>query len=176
MAIIALIGVVIALASVIVAQQVGLIQTKALREANALNRRLASPKIASTVRVEQRYDNGRNFPPWFYLLTTISNEGQLAADDLRGEWKLVPTTREIAERTIPIHLDSLGSSQPYQVQEVRLESGLGPGVWTSRGGSNTIQFAVTIELTCRGLTDQPERYTARNEYDNSSQQMVRVPS
>jgi len=180
----AAIGVAAALVGAFVMQRLGIIQIGLRREghglnkrheAHSLNRRLGSPKITSEIRIEQRHDNGPQFPPWFYLLTTISNQGELAAKHLKGEWKLTSVSGEIAERTIPINLDWLGKSQPYKLRECRLESGLAPEVWTPREGSHNIELEVALKLEYFGHSEnQPEHYRARYQFDHNSQQMVRV--
>ncbi len=143
-------------------------QLLAMLASNRLATVKAEPKIGVGIAVDERYDNGRSYPPFIYLTTTIQNEGELAIRRLKGHWKLF-SAHGVQERIIPINRDVLGSS-PFQFQAQRInESG------ASDQASQNIRFNVDIQFEYFvPADDQPHQYSNSYEFDSKSRQMVPV--
>ena len=118
-----IVGIVVSLLGIYFAQKIGFIQIKLMREANKLNLLRATPKVGTGITVDEQYDNGKAFPPFIYLTTTIYNEGELPINQLSGYWKLL-FPQGLQDLAIPITRDVLGSSAPYELARFKIsESG-----------------------------------------------------
>ncbi len=156
----------VTLFGIYIAQQLGIIQISYQRRAHELNLTKSAPKIGSSIEIDQRYDNGRNYPASLYLITTIYNEGELPASQLNGNWKLT-SSYGVPNRIIPIQWDFLGST-PYKFEAPRIgESGT--------AAHNQFVFEVDIEFDYSIATEnEPQHYSAKYRYDYEHKRMNRI--
>lgn len=165
-----LIGATVVLFGIYIAQRTGYLQVSLMSKAHDLNLVKASPKIDADIRVELQLVNGPNYPPAIFLHTTIHNEGELAAKQLNGYWKL-SSTQDIKPHTIPIRRDFLGST-PYEFEPHGLRTR--GSVWVSPSKTYDVSFEVDIEFDYLALPDdKPEHYSAKYSYHAESGQMIR---
>jgi hypothetical protein len=149
-------------------------QGKTARSALNLNVRKAAPKIGTTAQINKRQVNPPAYPPFYYLVMTIYNEGELPAKQLNGHCKLLSPNKAVKECNIPISRDFLGSS-PYEMEICRLEDGIG-GSTIDIGGSQGQHVRFNVEFEFFGISEEkPEPYSAKYEYDPKSRQLVRIP-
>ena len=158
----------VGLLGIFIAQRTGYLQLSLMGKAHALNVIKATPRVGTTIVVEERYDNGKSFPPFLYLTTTIYNEGELPVSELKGYWKL-SSTHGLANRTIEIQKDFLGST-PYHLQTYRIaESGASDAVL------NRMKFDVDIQFSYLALPDNNSfEYSAKYAYDAGNRQMIKI--
>jgi hypothetical protein len=165
-------GVVATLVVAFVAQRVGVIQIRWMREAHTLNVLKAAPKIGTTIKIEERRENGPAHSPFYYLRISIYNAGDLAAKQLNGHWKLSCTDTSINQCDVPIAIDFLGSAA-HELEPYRLE---GVNLWRAMKGepNHQLRFNVDIQLTYFGLSqNQPDPYIATYRFDQNSRKLIR---
>src|SRR5207249_613012 len=110
------------------------------------------------------------FPPYFYLVATIYNEGELAARKLKGKCRLFSPINEISECNIPIYRDFLGAA-PYELEAIRI---IGTTVSSALMGNTMISMCVEFDFEYFGLVDgKPVKYHAKYQYDHQNRQFVR---
>src|SRR6266478_3262719 len=102
------------------AYRVGYRQGKTAQRALDLNVSKAIPKIGTSVKIDKRQEQPPAFPPFYYLVATIYNEGELPAKQLKGQCKLFSPINDVKQHTIPIDREFLGSKQ-YELNPCRLE-------------------------------------------------------
>jgi hypothetical protein len=147
-------------------------QGKTAQRALDLSVTKAVPKVSTRVRINKRQEESRAFPPSYYLIATIYNEGELPAKQLKGRCKLYSATNDIQEHDIPIETEFLGPSSPLELEAQRI---VGTTVDPGMRGDQNIRFNVDIEFEYLGIPDdKPQKYSARYAYDNQSRQLVRV--
>ena len=153
-----------------IAHKLGWIQISIMKKAHELNRNLATPKIGTTVTIEARTPNSSRLDiVRFFLVTTIYNEGQLAAEKIQGNWNLSGSDSG-QNRMIPIARDYLGQGSPYELEAEEL----GGNTITNaiKGGQATIN--VDVDFTYVGLAqNQKQKYRAQYQYDSRRKKMVR---
>jgi hypothetical protein len=165
-------GIAVTLLCAYVAQRLGWIQVTLAREAHTLNVQKALPKIGASIRLDYSYDNGKAFPPTYYLRTTIYNDGDLAASNLRGYWKLSCPGKYIQQVELQIARDFLGTATPFEMEPYKFTN---RRVDAAFSGSEQISFDVDIDFTYVGLPpDEVGRYHARYTFDNQSKRMARA--
>ena len=158
------------LVSAFVAQRVGRIGNSWMRRSHELNVKLASCKIGTDVRIERRAPNASrpDIRRWF-LVTTIYNEGDCAAQKVHGDWNL-SCSEKIQNRKIPISIEFLGSTK----FELPLQD-LGDTFITQAQSSGKFWAEVDIHLGYTGLDEnKPERYTAKYQFAKNSKRMKQV--
>lgn len=156
-----------------VAHRVGLIQISLMTKVHELNVKLATPQIGTEIRIEDKAVAGWNYYPSYYLRTTIYNEGDLAALDLNGQWKLTSPTKSVAEVDFPIHRDSLRSE--FKLEPVLLS---GPNELLGNAMRNIcdtgLHFNVDIELSYRGIdVNKAQQYKAHYEFDPKNPRLLK---
>jgi hypothetical protein len=167
-----LIGATVTLFGIYIAQSNGLLLYWVAKDEHDLNVRKAKPMIDATVRIDQRQVNPPGYRPFHYIITSIHNHGDLAAQQLKGNWRMHCPNNSIRQYDIPIRRDALGST-PYQFDACQI---IGPNI-DSRlvEGDQSVTLYVDIEFDYLGISpDQPEHYSARWQYDYKNRQMVRV--
>jgi hypothetical protein len=158
---------------VFVGYYIGRRQITIADEEHNLNLLKSSPKIDTTVRINERQVNP--FPaydPFHFIVTGIHNYGDLAARHLKGHWRVYSPDKSIQECDIPIVRDFLGST-PYEFEPFQL---VGPNIdGAIKRGAGRATINVDVEFDYFGVSqDQPQHYSARWQFDSSSKQMVRV--
>lgn len=144
----------------------GIIPISSVREAHTGKVRPAAPKIGTSMNIQEEE---ATFPPFYYMTTSIYNEGELAAKQLSGHWKLFSPDGAVKECEVSIEMDSLLST-PYQSEPCLLQ---GPRVLAAMSGESKIRFQVDIEFDYFGISkDQPQHYSAQYQYDPRSHQMT----
>jgi hypothetical protein len=162
-------GLIIAGIAVGVAYGVGYWQGRSAQKALDLSITKAIPKLGSDVKINKRQENSRAFPPFYYLVATIYNEGELPAKQLHGHCKLFSPENESQQRNIPINRDFLGSA-PFELEAGRLDA-----LFIDPDRPSDARFDVDIEFEYFGIPDdKPQRYTAKYRYDNKSGQMNKI--
>jgi hypothetical protein len=163
-------GVAAALVGTLVLHKVGWIQISIMRKAHKLNVNLATPKIDAVVKIERRTPTStRPDVVRYFLLTTIHNEGQLAAAKINGNWNL-SCSDSGQDRVIPIARDYLGQGKPYDLEPQEL----GGYAITNAINSGHVRINVDINLNFVGLApNKPEKYSTKYRYDPNLKEMVR---
>jgi len=150
------------------ANRAGIIQISLVREVHSRNLRPVAPKVGTSLRIQEEQ---AAFPPFYYLTTSIYNEGGLAAKQLNGYWELSSSDNAVKKCEVSIEMDSLLST-PYQSEPCLLQ---GPSVLAAMRGESKIRFQVDIEFDYFGVSkDQPQHYSAKYQYDPESRQMIRI--
>jgi hypothetical protein len=135
----------------------------------------AAPKIGTAIRIDKRQENPSTYPPFYYLVVAIYNEGGLPAKQVKGNCRVYSATKNVKERSVPIERDFLGISSPSELELCRLEDGVS-GMTVNLGGrgAENIRFNVDIDFSYFGIEDDtPEQYHAHYEYDYKNQQVRR---
>lgn len=163
-------GVAATLVTAYVAHRIGRIQISFMRRAHQLNENLATPKIGTWLKLERRQPNANRADVIrYFLLTTLYNDADPAAQKIDGNWTL-SCSDSGQDRTIPIYRDSLGNI-PYDLEAQELRG----NAITNTINSGQVTINVDIDFTYIGLTpDKAERYTAKYQYDSQQKQMVRI--
>jgi hypothetical protein len=129
----------------------------------------ASPKIATTMRIDQRQEDSAGAAPSFYLVPVIQNQGELPARQLKGRCRVFSPVHKSQERIIPIRQEILGAS-PFELDGVRLD-----GFLIDASRPHDALFHAAIDIEYRGISgDKPLRYSARYAFDQKSLQMIKV--
>jgi hypothetical protein len=156
----------------LVAHRVGFIQITIMRQAHQLNIAKAMPKIGTSLTIDKRQEHSAAFGPSYYLIATIYNEGDLPAQQLKGHCKLFSPINEIKQQDIPIDRELVGRTSPYKLEERRIE---GTSVDAAFRSGQHIRINVDIEFDFLSIPDdRPQHYSAKYEYDNKGQQMIKV--
>jgi hypothetical protein len=165
-------GAVVTLFGIYIAQSVGFLQISFMRKAHELNLGRAVPKLACDIRIIKEQVNPIGYDPFFFLETTIHNEGDFPASHLNGYWKLISPDKTVHEHTIPIRREALGGT-PHKLERVPLTGNLVANAM--RGGYSQISFHVDIDLDYFGLPEnQPQHYTKKSKFDHQTGQVVDV--
>jgi hypothetical protein len=165
-------GVAATLVTAYVMHRIGRIQISFLQRSHELNIVKATPKIGTILRIDERNPNGPAFPTFYFLIATIYNEGDLAAKSLKGNCRLFSPTNQVAERSVQVHRDFLGTTLQYDLAACPIE---GARVQFGMRGAEEIRFNFDIEFQYFGIPDdKPQQYTAKYEYDSKSHQMIRI--
>ena len=164
-------GVLATLGAMYLASRVGWVQIRWMREAHTLNKLKATPKIGTYIRIAERFDNGANFPPSYYVITYIHNEGELPARKLKGYWNLFSPDQSVKAFKTPIEREFLASA-PLELEPHRLE---GTTVWAAMKGEGKIRFNVDIDFVYFGFSEnQQEHYNAQYHFDPQSKRVIRI--
>jgi hypothetical protein len=148
-------------------------QLRINRETLALAALKASPKIGTEIHIDKRQVNPSGFPPFYYLIVTLHNHGELPAKQVKGRCRLFSPTNPLQEHTIPIGFDLLGAS-PRKLAEYRLDD-----VFIDPQRPQTARFNAEIEfdyLGREGLEDKPEHCSIGYEYDGPKDQFNAFPA
>lgn len=146
-------------------------QGKTAQRALNLSVTKAVPKVGTRLKIDKRQENPAGFPPFYYLIATVYNEGELPAKQLKGHCKLYSPTNDVQERDIPFEREFLGSS-PHELEAQKI---VGTTVDPGMRGEQEIRFNVDIEFEYLGIPDdQPQQYSAKYAYDNKSRQLIRI--
>lgn len=163
-----LLGILIGLAGVYVAHHFGWIQVSIMRREQSLNLAKTTPKIGTSIRLKEQ-KHPTHPVSTLVIVTSIYNEGDLAASNLTGDWNL-SCSESGFNRSIPISLDHLGNTRPYE-----METPFG-NVLTWRNVRTGKDITIKIDLTIRytGLAEEGEKpYHAKYRYDPAHQDFVR---
>jgi hypothetical protein len=161
-----MIGFLVALFGIFIAQRTGLLHISIAKKAYDLNVTKATPKIGTSIDIQERHDNGPQYPPFLYLNTTIYNEGELPISQLNGDWKLT-SAYGVPNRAIPIQREYLGTT-PYRFQPYRITQ-------SGTAAHNQFVFDVDIEFDyVVSSINQPQHYSAKYRYDYQSKRMDRI--
>jgi hypothetical protein len=162
-----MIGFLVALFGIFIGQRTGLLHVSIAKKALDLEVTKATPKVGTSIEIDERHDNGPHYPPFLYLTTTIYNEGKLPISQLDGNWKLA-ASYGVPNRTIPIQREYLGSTTPYQFQPYRI---------TQSGTAANNQFVFDVDIEFDYIVppeNQPQHYSAKYRYDYHGKRMNRV--
>jgi hypothetical protein len=134
-------GVAATLVCAFVAQRLGFLQVTLMRQAHTLNVAKAAPRIGCEVTVGLVQILPQIFDPHLVVNIKIYNEGELPAESINGQWKLLPPDPD-RKRVLPIQRDFLGQcenyTQTYQVNE--------SSEWNRQG----VIFDVEVRVFLRG--------------------------
>ena len=163
-------GVVATLVCAFVAHRIGRIQISWMRRSHEISAKLAACKIGTSVQLERRAPNiGRPDIHRWFMVTTIYNEGDCAAQKLHGDWNL-SCSEKFQNRKIPIRVDFLRATK----FELPLQD-LGDSPITQAQSSGKFWAEVDIKFSYLGLDEnKPEKYTAKYQFDKNSNQMKQV--
>jgi hypothetical protein len=129
----------------------------------------ASPKIGTTMRIDQRQEDSAGAARSYYLVPVIQNQGELPARQLKGGCRVFSPVHKSQERIIPIRQENLGAS-PFELDGVRLD-----GFLIEASRPHDALFHVAIDIEYHGVSgDKPLRYSARYAFDQKSLQMIKV--
>jgi hypothetical protein len=135
----------------------------------------AVPKIGTTIRIDKRQENPSNYPPFYYLIATIYNEGELPAQQLKGYCRVYSSEKSVREQSIPIARELLGTSSPCELELGRLESGIsGMALNLGADDGENARFNVDIQFNYSGIQNTPQHYSANYEYDHKSRQIIKI--
>jgi len=168
----ALIGAVVALFGIYIAQSNGLLLYWVAKEEHDLNLRKAAPALDSSVRITERQINPVGYDPFYYIVITIYNHGDLAATQLNGHWRMYSPRQMIQEYNVPIRRDALGAL-PNEFEPYRI---IGPGIEAAiRRHAENVSINVDIEFDYFGFSpEEPQHYAAQWQYDHHNGQMIRI--
>src|ERR1700728_3613880 len=157
-----ILGILIALAGVYVAHRVGWIQVSIMRREQSLNLAKSTPKLGTLIRMEER-KHATHPVSTLVIITSIYNEGDLAASNLKGNWNL-SCSESGFNRSIPISLDHLGTARPYN-----METPFGNvHTWRDVRTGKNITIEIDLKIRYTGLAEQGERpYHAKYRYDSA---------
>jgi len=135
----------------------------------------AAVRLGCSVKVEERQILSAGYNPHLAIVIKLSNEGELAAEGLNGQWKILhPDPAQ--KRVFLLQKDFLGGCEVYSNEYLFQQS----CNWRREG----IAFDVEIELfyslpslpTAKNKTApyEKERYKAIWRYDASGRQMVKL--
>jgi len=143
----------------------GYLELGFMHKAHELNVTKALSRVGCDVRCELRPILGPNFSPHIEIVVNIYNEGELAAQNLTGQWEFAPNYPG-EKRVSQIRRDFLGRCEKYLDSYLIPES----GGWGRQGAP----FDVKIEFfyTIPG-EEQTQYYGARYTYNRDKQQIVR---
>ena len=162
---IALAGVVAALAAVAVGYWIGRKQGQDGERAYQLSLRRAVPRIGTRMELVASPVDNVSRQILYSIQTTIYNDGDLVASKLEGNWKLSSSYSFLnAERVI--REDSLPGPLP-----IKINHDLGyhrQNVWSSPG----VFLKVDIDLTYLGFENKQQRYQTTYEYYPKSDKMI----
>jgi hypothetical protein len=160
----------VGLLAIYIAQRNGLLMFTIAKKEHDLNLRKAVPIIGSVVTLEARQLLNANYRPSHFVLTAIHNYGDLAAQQLSGNWRMYSPDKCFKECIVPIQRDALGPT-PYQTEEILV----GPNIDAAiQERSHKITVHVDIEFDYLGISpDQPEHYSAKYQYDHSNNRMIK---
>ena len=165
---------IIGILSLLGAYAFGYWQGKTAQRTLDLNIIKATPKIGTSMRIDKRQENPNGFPPFYYLIATIDNEGELPAQQLQGYYRVYSETKCVKEHRIPIEREFLGSSAPSELELCRLEDGISGTTLNLAPDAANIRFNVDIEFHYLGVQNSAsQKYCAHYEYDKESRQMKR---
>jgi hypothetical protein len=152
-----------------VAQRIGWLQISFMKKEHALNIIKAAPKVGTSVWFKEREHPGQP-GKLLFICTSIYNEGDLAASNLKGNWKLSCSDKRF-DVAIPISRDHLGNSRPFDFE--RQLGGIHmPGTVQQ---SQNFAIEIDIEFSYFGLEEDGEKpYHAKYSYNKNQKQFVRV--
>jgi hypothetical protein len=158
-------GVAATLICALVAERIGWVQIKIAREAHQLNVTKAAVKIGFALDVDERQLFPQGYNPHIHLTAKIYNEGELAAKNIDGQWKLiVPNGKDYV---FPIQRDFIGNSEPY-LHVYKIDESCN---WPR----DSIRFNVHVEFRYSVPSERENRrYHAEYQYDRESRRMVRT--
>ncbi len=170
-----LVSLIVSVVTALIGYALGYRQGKISQRALDLSIVKAAPKVGTTVRIDKRQENPPAFPPFYYLVATIYNEGELPAKQLKGHCKLHSPVKSVQERDIPFNREFLGST-PYELESFRLDSGIsGTPIDIGASGGQNIRFNVDVEFEYFGIPDDaPQHYSAKYQYNNQRRQLERI--
>jgi len=129
----------------------------------------AMPKVGVTLTLDKRQINPPAFPPFYFLIARIYNEGELPARQLNGKCRLFSPANQLKEQVIPIAHDFLGAT-PHNIQSNRVDGIDGP-----IRGEQDIDMRVEIDFNYIGIPDDKTKsYNANYKYDKQSGQFLKV--
>jgi hypothetical protein len=160
-------GILVAVAGIYATQRLGWIQVSILRGEQSLNLAKATPKIGTLVRLEDR-KNPVHPVSTLVIVTSVYNEGDLAASNLKGNWNL-SCSESVFNRSIPISFDHLGA-RAYD-----METPFGNvQTWRDVRTGKNITIEVDLKIRYTGLPEEGEKsYEAKYRYDLTHQDFVR---
>jgi hypothetical protein len=148
-----------------IAHRIGWIQIGINRQTLALNVKKSTPRIGSRVELKSAQLVNRPDITRYTIHTTIYNDGDLVAREIKGEWKLT-ASHGIAEASVPVRADSLPSFLSFP-----LEHEIG-GKYSSLWCEPTVIIQVDVDLIYLGLDDKKETYHATYDYDYKNRKIV----
>ena len=154
-------GVAATLLGVYAAHRLGYIQIGLTREANALGILKSVPQIETIIGIDKRQEDPPGYPPFYYLIATIHNHGELPAKQLKGCCKVFSPANEAQQCTIPISIEVVGAL-PRELSRYRLD-----GIFIDAQRPQSARFNVEVEFDYLGgfPKEQPQHYNAKYEYD-----------
>jgi hypothetical protein len=161
-------GLLIGWLSVYVAHTLGWLQIRILLWEHNLNLAKTTPKIGTSVRLEDRQSHTHPVST-LVVVAKIYNEGDLAVSELKGNWKL-SCSENTLNRSGSISVDHLGNSRPHEI-ETQLG---GVPTWRDVRGSENIAIDFNIEFRYTGLPEDGEQtYRAHYRYNYSQKDFVK---
>jgi hypothetical protein len=129
----------------------------------------ALPKVGVILMLDKRQVNPPAFPPFYFLIARVYNEGELPARQLNGKCRLFSPANQLKEQAIPIAYDFLGATA-HEIQSQRIDGVDGP-----IRGEQSIDMRVEIDFDYVGIPDnKTQHYHADYKYDNQSGQFLKV--
>jgi hypothetical protein len=148
----------------------GLWQGRTSQRTLDLNVIKATPKVGVTLILDKRQVNPPAFPPFFFLVARIYNEGDLSARQLNGKCRLFSPGNQIKEQTIPIAHDFLRGT-PLNIESNRIDGIAGP----INREIQTVDVRVEIDFDYIGIPDdKTQHYHANYKYDGQSNQFLKI--
>jgi hypothetical protein len=161
-----IIGALIPLACAYVANELGWIHIEFAKRAHELNITKATPRVGCEIssRTEQVLPSGYN--PHTRITVKIYNEGELAAQNIAGDWKYVPL-HVPEKRVFLIRRDYLGHCENHTDSYLIEDS----ANWRRKSGA----FDVEIEFFYTAVGEQvPHRYTAKYRYHAETERLIQL--
>jgi hypothetical protein len=156
---------------IVFARQIGVLQIHWAREAFNLNMKLAQCNVGTRCRLSlQPFSPSRPDITRYEIVTSIYNAGDLAACNLKGQWK-VSCSDARYDCSVPVWIDFVSKASPYELE---------PYIFASTEITQSIRSCqarinVDFEFNFVGLDDEnPIPYAAKYEYSHEAKQMVRI--
>jgi hypothetical protein len=161
-------GVAATLLGILFAHRMGWIQINIMRQEHTLNLAKTTPKVSTLVRLEERKHSTHPVST-LVIITSIYNEGDLAASNLKGDWSL-SCSESGFNRSIPISLDHLGNARPHE-----METPFGSvATWLDVRAGKNITIEIDLKIRYIGLAEEGEKtYQAKYHYDPTHREFIR---
>lgn len=154
----------VALFSAFVAHRIGWLHFGIMQKAHELNITRATTDVGCTVALEQHDTPGVPHRPHPVVHVTIYNEGELAARNLRGYWKMTTAVTR-GDFSRPIQKDVLGK-QPFEDISIIRDIN-----WSMFG----MPMDIEVEFSYIAQPDnRVMHYSGKYRYDAASRTMIKT--
>jgi hypothetical protein len=140
------------------------------------SQRNSEPKLGTDVGLQEKKENGEQYPPWIYLVTTLYNDGAIPAESISGEWRLLPANN-LKGMTVPLFKDSVGANGKWELSCYKLvtpENSPLKGHEGLRSHQAKIVLELDLSFQYRGQNARGITGSIRNRWEYDGERMVRI--